>query len=362
MDKSDKLREFPGLSPAAFQHPLDVQATANLKKVPLLSTLITKLSSSVFEKQMRLMSISSAVRLGPNQGGSIYKKFAKAASILDLPELPEVYVSNRYLINAYAFGIENYQITLFAGLIDSLTEAELLAVIGHELGHVKCEHMLYKTMAYILRMFGAEFLKTLLPTGMGTLATISLQLSILHWERMAELSCDRAALLVVQDREVVASALSKLAGGSQKILPEINLEGVLQQAEEYEDSGDGLIEQILKVNMMLLQTHPFPIVRAKEIMEWGDSEHYQHILRGDYVHNADSPALVITEPVGKVCPHCKQISNVTASVCLACGNSLRNAWQVCTNCHIKVFSTWTTCPGCGNQLKKSAAVPNTSAL
>jgi len=48
------LREFPYLSPAAFQHPLDVQAIANLRKVPLLAPIIKTISSSVFEKQMRL--------------------------------------------------------------------------------------------------------------------------------------------------------------------------------------------------------------------------------------------------------------------------------------------------------------------
>ena len=128
--ETPELREFKDLSPIAFQHPLDIQATTNLKKVPLLTPLLKLISSNIFEKQMHLMSISNAVRLGPNQGASIYQKFTKAAEILDLPELPEIYVSNRYVINAYAFGIKNYQITLFSGLIDTLNEDELMAVIG----------------------------------------------------------------------------------------------------------------------------------------------------------------------------------------------------------------------------------------
>ena len=345
------LREFPYLSPAAFQHPLDVQAIANLRKVPLLAPVIKTISSSVFEKQMRLMSISSSIRLGPNQGRSVYQKFEKAAAILDLPELPELYVSSQYVINAVAFGVDKYQITLFAGLIDFLTEAELLAVIGHELGHVKCQHMLYKTMAYLLRYFGIEVLYNLLPPGTGALASIPLQLAILHWERMAEFSCDRAALLVVQDSTVVASTLAKLAGGSKKILAEINLDEVLTQAQEYDESSDGLIEKIFKINMMLRQTHPFPIVRAKEIIGWGSSDQYENILAGNYVQDASSPALILAEPVGKVCPNCEQIVSVSAPFCLACGSSLKGARRICMRCHIKVFSTWQTCPRCGNQLQ-----------
>src|SRR5262245_41083647 len=224
--ETPELREFKDLSSIAFQHPKDVQAINNLKKVPLLAPLLKAVSSNIFEKQMHLVSISSSVRLGPDQGSSIYRKFTKAAAILDIPELPEIYVSNRYVINAFAFGIDRYQITLFSGLIDVLTEDELMAVIGHELGHVKCQHMLYKTMAHVIRLFGIGFLQNLLPAGTGMIASMALLLAILEWERMAEFSCDRAALLVVQDQDVVASTLSKLAGGSQKILPEINLDGI----------------------------------------------------------------------------------------------------------------------------------------
>jgi Zn-dependent protease with chaperone function len=303
---------------------------------------------------MRLMSISNTVRLSPSQGQSIYEKFQQAAVILDLPELPEIYVSNQYIINAYAFGMKKYQITLFSGLIDALTEAELMAVIGHELGHIKCQHMLYKSVAYILRFFGTEFLRNLLPAGTGLLAALPLQLAVLHWERMAELSCDRAALLVVQDRQVVASALSKLAGGSQKLLPEINLDGVLKQAEEYEETDGNLLEQIFKVNMLLLQTHPFPIVRAKEIMAWGESEQYQNILAGNYVRGGTSPTLAITEPMSKICPKCAHHVPVSASSCYACGSNLKGARLICTACGIKVFSTWHTCPGCGAKLQSTA--------
>jgi Zn-dependent protease with chaperone function len=348
----EPVKEFPGLSSAAFQHPSDIQATANLQKVPLLPILLKKLSGSVFERQMRLMNIANNVRLGPNQGKHIYDKFVKAAKILDLPDLPEVYVNSQYTINATAFGLEKYQITLYAGLIDFLTEEELLAVIGHELGHVKCQHMLYKTMAYILRYLGLSVLANLLPAGTGTLASITLQLAILNWERMAELSCDRAALLVAQDREVVASALSKLAGGSKKILPEINLDSVMEQAEEYHDTDLSLAEKIFKVNMMLLQTHPFPIVRAKEIMDWGESEHYHDILHGEYVHHDASAELVVTEPVGKVCPTCQRTTNASAKTCRACGSNLKGAKLVCGQCGIKVFASWTTCPGCGNELQQ----------
>jgi Zn-dependent protease with chaperone function len=309
-----------------------------------------KVSGTFFERQVWLSNISGSVKLGPNQAGSVYQKFVRAAQILDIPKLPEVFVSSESIKNATAFGMENYQITLYADLIDFLTEEELLAVIGHELGHVKCQHMLFKSLAYILRYFGSEILSSMLPAGTGHLASIPLQLAILHWERMAEFSCDRAALLVVQDPEIVASALTKLAGGSQKILPELNLDSVLEQARLYEEGSDGLLEKMVKIQMMLFQTHPLPIVRAQKIMEWADSEEYQTILRGDYPRDAPPPVVGFPDPVAAVCGQCQHLNPATAAFCIACGCNLRGQPRICTHCEMEVKPKWRICPGCGSGL------------
>ena len=52
---------------------------------------------------------------------------------------------------------------------------------------------------------------------------------LLRWLRAAELTCDRAALLVAQDHRVVISSLMKLAGGSPKLNAELNVEAFLKQ-------------------------------------------------------------------------------------------------------------------------------------
>lgn len=353
-----QAKEFPHLSPATFQHPLDIQATQNLAKVPLLGTLMKKVSGSMFEQQMWLNNIANQVRIGPKQAPSIYRKFIRAAEILDVQKLPQIFISSAPIINATAFGMENYQITLYAGLIDILTEEELFAIVGHELGHVKCQHMLFKSLAYILRTFGLEILNSLLPAGTGSLASIPLQLALLHWDRMAEFSCDRAALLVVQDPEVVASALAKLAGGSHRVLPELELDGILEQAQLYQESGDGLLAKMLKIQMMMLQTHPFPIVRAQKIMEWAESEAYQAILRGEYPSSAPQVVMNFSDPVALVCPAqaCKHWNQAGSAFCVSCGCNLRSAGRICTNCHMDVQPKWKICPGCGQSLIVSTPI------
>jgi Zn-dependent protease with chaperone function len=65
--------------------------------------------------------------------------------------------------------------------------------------------------------------------------------ALLRWLRAAELTCDRAALLVAQDPAVVIGALMKLAGGSPAFAHELSVDAFLQQV------GDGVIGVCLRV-------------------------------------------------------------------------------------------------------------------
>jgi Zn-dependent protease with chaperone function len=340
------LQEFPNLTGAAFQHPFDLQASEALKKVPVLSGAIRKFSSSVAERQIGLMLTSNCIRLGRQQGRSLYEKFERAAAILDLPKLPEVYVSSALKFNAEAYGIDVYRIILYAPLVDALTEEELLALIGHELGHLKCNHQLYMTMVYLLRTFGVSLINSILPLGLGVGLSAGLQLAILHWYRMAELSCDRAALLVVQDEEVVARMLAKLAGGSRRVLPEINLAGIMQQVSKYDDN-DSRVDKLLKISLMLNETHPFPVVRVKEVMEWANSKQFKGLLSGTL---AGGPAEAARDVPGVLCESCKAAISIAAVFCPLCSARQRDTTRVCAACGRGAESSETTCEGCGNNL------------
>lgn len=92
------------------------------------------------------------------------------------------------------------------------------AVIAHELGHLKCDHGVWLTVGNVL----ASGTLTLLPLLSGPVED-----ALIRWVRAAELTCDRAALLVVQDPRVVISVLMKLAGGFVALFPPSDLADVL---------------------------------------------------------------------------------------------------------------------------------------
>lgn len=103
------------------------------------------------------------------------------------------------------------------------------AVIAHELGHLKCDHGVWLTMANVL----ASNTLSVLPLLSGAVED-----ALLRWLRAAELTCDRAALLVAQDHRLVISSLMKLAGGSPKLNKELNVEAFLKQVGCCMYSGD----------------------------------------------------------------------------------------------------------------------------
>lgn len=102
-------------------------------------------------------------------------------------------------------------------------------MIAHECGHLKCEHAVWLNCANLLMLSASDAL----PGGVGIL----LEFGLLRWHRAAELSADRAALVVSRDHRVVVSTLMKLAGGSAKMAGELNAEAFLAQARAYDDAA-----------------------------------------------------------------------------------------------------------------------------
>jgi len=279
-------RRFPGITADAFQHPNDKKALEALGQIPILDRVTRIVSKNWFEKVQHVEATGQMLRITPRQIPRIYDMFREAAEILDVHPLPRIYIDTSYTVNASTLGIEEYMITLHSGLVDLMSEDELLSIIGHELAHIKCEHVLYRTLAVVLERFSGRVLTGVL--GLGRLALMPLRMALLNWFRNAELSCDRGGLLVVQDPTIVASALAKLAGASRSMMKEIDMDEVYRQGEEYENQLDEeMTTRVIKLWSELQMTHPVPVYRAKLITDWGESEQYQKILAGEYPRASD---------------------------------------------------------------------------
>ena len=247
--------------------------------------------------------MATAVRLSPTQLPELYNHLPPICEKLGIEE-PEFYLQMDPMPNAWTFGDTKIYITITSGLVELLNDEELDSVIAHECGHILCRHVLYHSIARYILM-GVDSL------GIFDFLTIPLQLAILHWSRMSELSCDRCASIISSPR-VVASTMARLSGGPKSITSKINLEEWAKQADKYDEiKNDGLWNKTLQLSVTLVQSHPFSAVRVREILNWEKSPQYQNLM----LQIGDSTSQ-------KRCPVCQKTVNDNWKFCNHCGTKL----------------------------------------
>ncbi len=263
-----------GLRADHFRHPLDLQATRSLRQFPGVDLLVRTLLGSLAEQVFYLENIASSILVGERQLPHLHRLVLDACQILDM-ESPQLYVRQNPAPNAYTFAMRGKQpfIVIHTSLLDILTDEEIQAVIAHELGHLKCDHSVYLTPLNVAVLAAAQI------PAVGAALAQAIQTQLLEWVRCAEFTCDRAALLVVQDPKVVASLLMKLTGGSPALASKLNLEAFLEQARAYEDLSNTELGAMLKQAQTAQLSHPVPVLRAKEIDRWASSPDYQSLLQ-----------------------------------------------------------------------------------
>lgn len=265
MVAQQKLKTFPDLRAEDFQHDWDRIATQKLKMVPGFDRLCGFVMEYGFERAYYLLNTAENVRISEKQFPRIYRSLQWACNILGVEE-PEMYMTVDPVPNAFTYGQSRPFIVVTSGLLDIVDDRELFFVIGHELGHIKCEHVLYTMVANnisaILKVVGQMTL------GLGALLGTGLELALFDWSRKAELSCDRAGLLCVQDRDVATQVFMKLAGGARGGSDQMNAHAFLEQFRAYEDADESKLNKTYKVLLTAFRSHPFPIMRAKHLDDW----------------------------------------------------------------------------------------------
>jgi Zn-dependent protease with chaperone function len=323
-------RPFDDLDPDSYIHPLDKETLDALKRIPGVSTLLRSLIRHSFELATRLHHHANFVRVGPTgmvtgrdaehppegapvQLPTLWTRFEAAARALGIKQLPELYVYQDPVPQAYTFGVDRYFIAISTGCLELLDDDEITVILAHELGPVHADHVLYKSAA---RVFGSVASTIVQATfGIGSLVVYPIQLALLRWDRASELSSDRAALIVVKNPQTVMRALMKVAGGTRRLGNELSIDAFIEQADSFGKMQDeGPLGRYITIFQTLFRSHPFPIWRTKEILDWVTTGNYLEILDGEY----KTRAIAVT----KACPSCGAINKADAIICSQCGHQL----------------------------------------
>lgn len=167
------------------------------------------------------------------------------AADLEMPRV-EIFVTQDPVINAYAFGfIRPYTIVLHSGSIRYLTRDELRVVVVHEMAHIKYGHT--NASLYLLPFLNVPILGALFSWLAG------------FWQRRAELTADRLALMYMGKSELVKEALIKVHVG-----PDVasSMNEIARQWQQY------VAERPMNRLAQTFSNHPFLVRRISHIDHW----------------------------------------------------------------------------------------------
>jgi len=214
----------------------------------------------------------------------ILQTVRECAETLQVPA-PPVHVDGEPQANAYVAGLKPPHVLVFtSGLLDLYEErpSELRFVIGHELGHIKAQHLkthfLGSTLLQALlgdRGRSASFREDFIASAaVGTL---------LHWYRESEFTADRAGLLCVGgDAEIAQQALLRLqhqTKPSNRLFdpkhPNFDADLVLKNQLQLKNQPFVKVVSYLR---QWRQTHPFIPERCAAIKNWSRSAEFHTIM------------------------------------------------------------------------------------
>jgi Zn-dependent protease with chaperone function len=267
------------ISSKAYEHPADRAATAALKAIPHLDTVVRRIIEFGYERAFRRGVLGSSVRLGEDQLSHVWHAHARAYATLDLEPVPDLYLTQYPVANALTIGAGQPLVVINSELVQLLDAEQLRGVFGHEAGHVLSDHVLYQTALVILLRLSA------LP-GIPV-PLFPLRAALMEWFRAAELSCDRAAAIVIRDPLAVCRTLMVIAAGAEA--QNLDLEVFMRQGQDYREKASPF-DRFSRLLSDLNLTHPMSVQRVHELMEWVKSGAYDRIVDGAYPSRDEPPS------------------------------------------------------------------------
>lgn len=214
-----------------------------------------------YKDLMRNQYLGTTVKVGARQLPRMHRIARECARTLGVPA-PTLYVANSPFMNAFTFGTnEDSFIVVHSRLVDDFSDPELRFVIGHEMGHVQNNHVVYGTALRLLKGNLLLFVRILMPPAEAALK---------DWARKAEITCDRAGLLCCQDLDAAMSSFVKMACGSTKLYDELDVDAYLEQLEAGRE-GVGRFRE-------LLASHPYLPKRIRALQLFAESALYREAI------------------------------------------------------------------------------------
>jgi Zn-dependent protease with chaperone function len=262
---------------AAFAWAADAKAMAVLRSMKPLNAAAKAVSEKVGRRWIEVTF--NGVLLGEKQMPHIFGQAVRAARILGMDHMPDVYLSGERPWDCLTFGSDKDSfIVVGSAVAGNFQGVDMLYLLAREMGHAKAGHALWKT---VIRFFlgeqgpakgfmaGGILANILSPTAMIGGA---LEMPLLGWARQAEITADRAGLLAVGSEEIARRALLSWSLKSSFIFKQMNIDAWLEQ--QAEDDGD-----MLRLSELTTTSTPYIGPRLKLLNQYAQSQEFQYYFQ-----------------------------------------------------------------------------------
>lgn len=228
-------------------------------------TMALEATTRLWRDVARTELLGTAVKVTDQQYPRVWRAAKAAGAALRVP-VPVVFAAPTSSIKVKVLGTEDApHLIVNLDLAEKLDETELIAAIGHELGHVQNGHILYATALHYLTSSAAFFVRWVVQPAIMTLQA---------WSRRAEVTCDRAALLAVRDLDKTLGAIVKLELGLEQGSAFNAAEYLSSITDAKKKAGFGRFAEMFR-------SHPYVPKRVQALRLFADSALFAQIQGKD---------------------------------------------------------------------------------
>lgn len=233
----------------AFEWAADAKAMATLRAMTPLTAAAKMVSEKVGRRWIE--STFNGILLGEKQMPHIYSQAVKAARILGLTHMPDVYLSGERPWDCLTFGTEKDSfIVIGSAIAGNFQSHDLFFLLAREMGHCQAGHALWKSVIRFLigeqsqaKGFMAGGIMNAIKSP-GQLIVNAVEVPLLAWARQAEITADRAALLCIGSEEVARRVLISWSLRSSMLFKQINIKAWLEQQATSEEDGYSKLSEL----------------------------------------------------------------------------------------------------------------------
>jgi len=246
--------------------PTALEKTRFQPEAELISALFTRYGledivrhyvASGQASSMRTVMLATQLRLTDVLSPRLVGLFRECRDAVGFGEEVELYVVNDPDINAFALHAssddEPHIVSITSGTVERMTDPELRFVLGHELGHIAFDHYRANQVNFAL---DGESEESTMP------ALLHARMQV--WDRLAELSADRAGFLATGEQlEPIVSVFFKLASGLGPEHLAFDIAAFLDQL--------AVIQDMEHSDLMARFSHPVTPVRVRALQLYSEA-------------------------------------------------------------------------------------------